>query len=58
MKYLIAASDRFQACPDPFNSNRICFKSNQDFFERLDLTKILEDPNFLFIKDSIVYFKP
>lgn len=57
MNYCIAAADRFEAIADPYNNGRICYKSRNNFFERLDMTRILEDLNFLFIHNDVVYFK-
>jgi len=56
MKYCIAAADRFEQIPDPYNNGRICFKSKNTFFDRTDLTGIMNDPKFLFIVHDIVYF--
>jgi hypothetical protein len=55
MKYCLAAADRFTVISDPYKQGRICFKFNH--LERLDLVKIADDFNFLFIYDNVVYFK-
>lgn len=57
MGYCEAAADRFELIADPYNNKRICYKNKYDFFERLDLIRIMEDTRFLFIKDNIVYFE-
>jgi len=49
MNYLEAAADRFKRVDDPYNNGRNCFMPKHDFFERLDIVRIAEDPNFLFI---------
>jgi len=57
MNYLEAAADRFKRVDDPYNNGRNCFMPKHDFFERLDIVRIAEDPNFLFIHNMIIYFK-
>lgn len=57
MEYCKAAANRFELINDPYNNKRICFKCKYNFFERLDLTRIIEDSRFLFIKDNVVYFE-
>lgn len=57
MNYLIAAADRFERVDDPYKHGRVCFKCTHNFFERLDLVRISEDPAFLFIHNMIIYFK-
>jgi hypothetical protein len=56
MKHLEAAVDRFDSIPDPYNCGRKCFKSKNNFFERYELSRIIEDSKFMFIADGIVYF--
>jgi len=58
MNYCIAACDYFKKVNDPSNNPKhTCFQATAGFVERSDLKRIMEDPNFLFIRNNVVYFK-
>lgn len=57
MEHCIITTDRFNSIPDPYGKGRICFEITHAILERHNITKILEDENFLYIYNNIVYFK-